>query len=367
MENQVPEEQMNNKSTPLLWPILAGIAAVVLIGGIMLPIAQSTGIDTSQPTAKENQTVKRNPLTPAEARVIVHKGTEMPFTGEYYNNHEAGTYICRQCDAPLYASEDKFESGCGWPSFDDEIKGAVRRVPDADGRRVEIVCASCNGHLGHVFEGERFTEKNTRHCVNSISMKFIPKAEWDSSHAGMRMAASATTEATASTMAAASTAMLETAYFAGGCFWGVEHLLQQQAGVKTVRSGYMGGHKLNPTYKEVCYTNTGHAEAVEVVFDPSVVSYETLAKLFFEIHDPTQVNRQGPDMGEQYRSAVYCTSDQQRQITEKLIGLLKAKGLKVVTEVAKADTFWPAEEYHQDYYEKTGKEPYCHFRVKRFD
>lgn len=324
-------------------PILANLWRIV-IGGAVLAIFVYALLPSrmmSKDIVKETKETKvtLNKLTPEEEKVIIFKGTEMPFTGELYNNTAPGTYVCKQCDAPLYRSTDKFESSCGWPSFDDEIKGAVKRTVDADGRRTEITCARCGAHLGHVFEGEGFTDKNVRHCVNSISMKFIPASQ---------------------------TVTTEKAYFAGGCFWGTEYMLQKETGVISVQSGYMGGHTENPTYREVCDGNTGHAETVEVEYDPTKTNYETLERVFFEIHDPTQYNRQGPDVGDQYRSAVFYVNDEQRKTTEKLIGLLKDKGYKVVTEVAKAGTFYPAEKYHQDYYENNGKEPYCHIYQKRF-
>lgn len=315
--------------------LLLGIVGLALVSNALRP-GKMRAAERRDP---KEMNLKLNPLNADEKRVIVDKGTERPFSGEFYQHKESGTYTCRQCDAPLYRSADKFDSGCGWPSFDDEIAGAVRRTPDADGRRVEITCARCGGHLGHVFEGERLTDKNTRHCVNSISMKFVPEGK---------------------------NTMTGKAYFAGGCFWGVEHLLQQAPGVHSVRSGYMGGHTENPTYREVCSHQTGHAEVVEVDFDPSRTDFETLAKLFFEIHDPTQVDRQGPDVGDQYRSEIFYVDEAQKQTAEKLIGLLRGKGLKVATRLTQAGPFYEAEDYHQDYYVKTGKEPYCHMYTKRF-
>lgn len=282
-------------------------------------------------------------LTPFERSVIRDKGTELPFSGEYLYNKAGGIYRCRQCGEALYRSEDKFESMCGWPSFDDEIPGAVRRSTDADGVRTEITCAACGGHLGHVFTGEGHTAKNTRHCVNSVSMIFEP-AEGETATSTKR----------------------ETAIFGGGCFWGVEYMLSKQPGVISVQSGYMGGHLRRPSYQQVCTGTSGHAEVVKVDFDPEVTTYETLARLFFEIHDPTQQGGQGPDIGDQYRSVIFYTTVEQQQIAERLVKVLKSKGYGVVTDVERAHTFWPAEDYHQNYYDRKGTVPYCHAYTKRF-
>lgn len=297
----------------------------------------------------KNDTSKYNTLTPFEEFVILKKGTERAYTGKYYDFKGDGIYICKRCDAPLYNSSDKFDSHCGWPSFDDEIPGAVKRVVDADGERTEILCANCGGHLGHVFLGERFTDKNTRHCVNSVSISFISK---DSLETLKKISQTNTTT--------------DTAIFAGGCFWGVEHFFNKKDGVISTTVGYIGGKTNDPSYEDVCSHSTGHAEAIEIVFDTNKVSYEELAKLFFEIHDPTQINRQGPDVGDQYRSEIFFKNEDQKKISEKLISILKGKGFNVATKLTKATKFWPAESYHQDYYLKKQGKPYCHAYQKKF-
>jgi len=296
-------------------------------------------LSISHSSCSKNKTnMKLNKLTPQEAAVIINKGTEYPNTGEYVSTKDSGTYVCRQCDAPLYHSADKFDSHCGWPSFDDEIKGAVKRITDADGRRTEIVCANCNGHLGHVFLGEGYTSKNTRHCVNSISMKFIPT----------------------------NSIKMEKAYFASGCFWGTEYHFMKKAGVTATTVGYMGGHTQNPSYKEVCTGTSGHIETTEVVFDSSKISFEDLVKLYYETHNFEQVGGQGPDIGPQYQSVVFYVNDEQKLMVEKYIKILREKGYKPATLLKPAPEFWAAEDYHQEYYDKKNGTPYCHVYRKIF-
>lgn len=281
-----------------------------------------------------------NSLSKAESEIINNKGTEIPFTGKFTNYFEKGTYLCKQCGAALFYSTAKFESSCGWPSFDNEIKGAVKRTPDPDGLRIEITCASCGAHLGHVFTGEKLTPRDTRFCVNSASIEFVP-AIVESGRYG-------------------------TAIFAGGCFWGVEYYMQKAPGVISVISGYTGGHVKNPSYNEVKTGTTGHYESVKIIYDPGKTSYEKLLRLFMEIHDPTQADGQGPDIGSQYRSAIFYLNDEQKSIAMKNIDILKSKGYNVVTRLIKASEFYDAEAYHQDYYFNNGKIPYCHAYTKRF-
>lgn len=306
----------------------------LLISLLLFPMLGNAEIKASWANA-----VKR--LTPEERYIVVDKGTERPFSGKYVNSDSKGVYHCKVCNAPLYRSDDKFKSHCGWPSFDDAIPGAVKTQKDVDGRRTEIVCARCGAHLGHLFVGEGYTPSNRRYCVNSVSLKFDERKK-------------------------AAAPSYRHAYFAGGCFWGIEYYLEKLDGVKEVTSGYMGGPIDSPNYQQVSTGKTGHFEAVEVVYDPRKVSYETLTKTFFEIHDPTQKGGQGPDIGDQYRSAIFVSDTEERHIAKRLIESLKHRGYNVVTKILEKKHFYRAENYHQDYYERHGKKPYCHGYVKRF-
>ncbi|WP_076409556.1 bifunctional methionine sulfoxide reductase B/A protein [Shewanella sp. UCD-KL12] len=282
-------------------------------------------------------------LTEFERYVIEDKGTERPFSGEFHLHDAKGVYLCKRCEAPLYLSEHKFNAHCGWPAFDNEIDGAIKRLPDADGQRVEIVCAQCDGHLGHVFEGERLTENNIRHCVNSVSMSFKPLDEL------------------------ARLNQNEFATFGGGCFWCLEAMFTSLNGVIKVESGYSGGDAQTANYKAVCSGATAHAEVVHIEFNPNVIKFKDLLAVFWQSHDPTTLNRQGNDVGPQYRSVVFIHSEKQASLTNEMIEELNLSKLwpaPVNTEVSAFSTFYKAENYHQDYYEQNGEQPYCQMVIR---
>jgi len=268
---------------------------------------------------------KSKSLAPGIINIVQNKGTEHPHTGQYNQFDGVGTYLCRQCGLALFRSSHKFLSSCGWPSFDDELADAIKRLPDADGSRTEILCKRCDAHLGHVFLNEGSTTKNLRHCVNSLAIDFISNTDITDT---------------------------EEAIFAGGCFWGIQYKLDQLAGVLHTEVGYTHGTTLSPSYAEVCSGSTGHLESVRVIYDPQKINYETLTKTFLEMHDPTQKDRQGPDVGRQYASAIFYFDEQQKIIAEKLLDALGDAGKNIVTILSEVSVFWPAEESHQKYHEK---------------
>lgn len=284
-------------------------------------------------------TFKFNALTPDVLKILKEKSTEKPFSGKYHDHILEGSYLCRGCGSVLFRGNNQFHSGCGWPSFDEELSGKISRVPDIDGMRTEIVCSKCKSHLGHVFTGEQFTAKNTRHCVNSLSLEFIED-----------------------------NMVLETdeAVVGGGCFWGVQHLFNQLPGVLRCEVGYTDGITAHPTYQQVCSHATYHIEAIRIIFDTQKISYESIIRYFFEIHDFTQEDGQGPDRGSQYLSRVFYFNDEQKNIAEKIKQALITKGFSVATAIKPISIFWAGEEYHQDYYKKNNQVPYCHYYRKRF-
>lgn len=282
---------------------------------------------------------KDNSLSPDVLEIIRQGATEKPHSGTYNDFVQLGTYLCRGCGAALFHAHSKFNASCGWPSFDATLAHTVTEQVDKDGVRTEIVCTRCLAHLGHVFTGEGFTTKNKRYCVNSKSLDFIEHINIVDT---------------------------EEAIVAGGCFWGIEYYLGKLTGVLRTEVGYTGGTKPNPTYSDVCTGNTGHFEAVRVIYDPSRLDYESLLKYFFEIHDPSQADGQGPDRGSQYQSAIFYYNDAQKQIAEKLIKILQ-QAIPIATQLLPVSSFWEAETEHQHYYAKTQHQPYCHVYTKRFN
>jgi peptide methionine sulfoxide reductase msrA/msrB len=280
-------------------------------------------------------------LTPEQYDVMRKCGTERPFTGKYTDFWEKGVYVCAGCGTPLFLSDAKYEHDTGWPSFSAPLgEKSVEYRDDFSllTKRIEVRCSVCGAHLGHIFD-DGPAPTFLHYCVNSAALDFKPEAQ---------------AKASGPVTAAAET---ETATFAAGCFWGVEYKMGKLPGVLSTVVGYTGGKTVNPTYEEVCSDKTGHAEAVQVTFDPKRISYADLVRHFFGIHDPTQIDRQGPDHGTQYRSAIFFNGDAQREAATQVMDEIVKSGKfkkRLATELVPASAFYKAEEHHQKYFEKHG-------------
>lgn len=284
-------------------------------------------------------------LSPEQYYILRQKGTEKPFSGEFVFTKDKGTYKCAGCGEALFTDDMKFDAHCGWPSFDKEIEGGKikQTIDKSHGMiRTEITCAKCGGHLGHIFD-DGPTETGQRYCVNSVALSFEPADK------------------------SAEKASTETITLGGGCFWCIEAVFDELKGVTNVESGYSGGKTENPTYKDVTSGYTGHAEVVQVTYNPAEISLEEILEVFFTVHDPTTLNRQGADVGTQYRSAIFYHNDGQKEIIDRVLTTLvenKVFDKKIVTQVEPFGAFYIAENYHQEYYQLNQEQPYCRAVIK---
>lgn len=281
-------------------------------------------------------------LTDEQYRVTRLKGTERPFTGQYCAAFEPGIYNCLCCGVSLFDSTTKFESGTGWPSFTEPIEKdlVAYEIDRSHGMtRVEILCNTCDAHLGHVFpDGPSPT--GLRYCVNSVSL-VKDTAQKESTGGDTEMA-----------------------ILGGGCFWCTEAVFQNLKGVKEVVSGYSGGKSAHPTYREVCSGKSGHAEVISILFDPGIISFEEILTVFFTVHDPTTLNRQGNDIGTQYRSVIFYLNEEQKKTAEDLVAAIKGDFPDpIVTEISPAADFYKAEEEHQNFYRENPGNRYCQLMI----
>jgi peptide methionine sulfoxide reductase msrA/msrB len=301
----------------------------------------------------------RRRLTAEQFRVLRSSGTERPFCGVLLDNKTPGVYACAGCGLPLFSSDAKFHSGTGWPSFFQPIaeENVAQRTDRSHGMaRTEINCARCDGHLGHVFDdGPRPT--GLRFCLNSESLSFTPSDKLATLADPVVDAASRRVDE----RSGAPVPQTATAVFAGGCFWCTEAAFEQLEGVLDVTSGYAGGSKETADYEAVCSGRTGHAEAIRVTYDSRRISYDRLLDVFFDAHDPTQLNRQGADVGTQYRSGIFYANDEEKRTAEaKIKQLSDSKKFPgpIVTKLESLVEFFPAEDYHQDYARNNPLQPY---------
>ena len=347
------------------------ILAILLLAGALAGFGFAVTTPRSAPAAapapredlkvtdapKPSQAELKQKLTPMQYHVTQEAGTEPPFRNEFWNEHREGVYVDVVSGKPLFSSKDKFDSGCGWPSFTKPLEGqdvVEKRDITLGMVRTEVRSRAVDSHLGHVFEDGPADRGGLRYCINSASLRFIPLEDLQKEGLGALL------PLFGKTPAAPKEPKEELATLAGGCFWGMEDLLRKQPGVLGTEVGYTGGTVANATYEH----HEGHAEAVQIRFDPSKTTYEALLQFYFRMHDPTTLNRQGNDTGSSYRSAIFFHSEAQRQAAEKVKAAVDASGKwkrPLVTEITAAGPWWRAEDYHQDYLIKHPGGYTCHW------